>query len=392
MSSLPPLPRYSPLSVRLAGVGLLLVLACGQHKSNSPPPPEIHEALCRKEAEGANPKHRLRTLNRLSRLSAFGCHEYVLALGSRIQDEYRHKTYRILAETAELFIPEGSVTDYVLESYEREYLALLLALAYYHTGRVEEAVVQLNRCYTESGALIYNQGVDPLNLLLQAALREDLERHRDNTRPLWLAYTLNDRREEPLTAYATSQLEAIDQGAPSPSWTILGLGRFPEVEWSLTLLDQRQGYFRIRPKQPYPSTCVSETGFRLTTRSWFHKIGIRHSKRYHPLVNLKSWIRLPIGLVYGIAAAATGASLAVGGCAADLAADVDGYLCRLSLEGGLFLLGKADDVGAYTVKPDLRHWEDLPAAFVVTSLPDPEQEPCLPTEGERQVVFRPNTR
>ena len=80
--------------------------------------------------------------------------------------------------------------------------------------------------------------------------------------------------------------------------------------------------------------CRSDTGVRLSTRSWFDKVAMRHSHAYHPLLNVQAWIRLPVGLTYALMPAA-GAGIMVGGCMVDAAVHGKGGLCQLSVVGGV---------------------------------------------------------
>ncbi len=105
----------------------------------------------------------------------------------------------------------------------------------------------------------------------------------------------------------------------------------------------------------------------IPTQSWFQKIAMRHSHGYHPLVNAKSWIRLPIGVIYGVSTVATGAAIVVGGCTLDAIGKTDGALCSISIEGGAALIAQSDDVVDYVLQPDLRHWKNIPAAIYLTS-------------------------
>jgi predicted anti-sigma-YlaC factor YlaD len=115
----------------------------------------------------------------------------------------------------------------------------------------------------------------------------------------------------------------------------------------------------------------------VSTESWFDKIGIRHSHAYHPLLNVQTWIRLPVGIVYSVIPVAAGAGVMVGGCALDAAGDGKGALCQLSVVGGVAIMSTAPHVLEGALRPDLRHWEDVPAAVVVTRAPEPKLEPCL---------------
>jgi Asp-tRNA(Asn)/Glu-tRNA(Gln) amidotransferase A subunit family amidase len=69
----------------------------------------------------------------------------------------------------------------------------------------------------------------------------------------------------------------------------------------------------------------------ISTESWFNKIAIRHSHGYHPLLNVQTWIRLPVGIVYSLIPVTAGAGIMVGGCVLDAAGEGKGSLCQLSL-------------------------------------------------------------
>ena len=71
----------------------------------------------------------------------------------------------------------------------------------------------------------------------------------------------------------------------------------------------------------------------------------------------------------------------------DAAADGKGTLCQLSVVGGTALMSTAPTVLEGALQPDLRHWEHVPAAFVVTRASSPELEPCLTKLGAVQRLF-----
>ncbi len=78
----------------------------------------------------------------------------------------------------------------------------------------------------------------------------------------------------------------------------------------------------------------------------------------------------------------------VGGCMLDAAGKGKGALCQLSVMGGMALMNTAPQVLEGSLRPDLRHWEEVPAAVVVTRASDPTKEPCLPRQGAKvQQVF-----
>jgi hypothetical protein len=327
--------------------------------------------------------NRIRVLNLLSLVFSQKCDAAFIEYAERAQSDFRHKTFSFSQEMASVFLSDGVLTEYVLESYERAYLSVLLAASYLRTGYPEEAKVELRRLDHELFAPLYNFGEDPVNLVLSAVLWEVLGEPGD-ARIDWF------RLAEPtsssllhvdptLQTFAQEQVTRLDQGgSPAPRWQVYGLGRFPEVDWDFKLFGSPNGYFVIHPKPPFQKACVSETGFRLSTESWFAKIAHRHDRAYHPLLNIQSWIRLPIGVVYGLVPFSLGAGVAVGGCigAASLGGRGSGDLCALSLLGGAHLMQMAPTVFQNTVRPDLRHWELLPAAIVLTYGADLESESC----------------
>ena len=122
--------------------------------------------------------------------------------------------------------------------------------------------------------------------------------------------------------------------------------------------------------------CASDTGARMSTLRWFEKIAVRHSHAYHPLLNVQSWIRLPFGMAYSLVPLAVGAGVIVGGCVADAQGHGNGRLCELSIRGGVALMRQAPKVLKGALEPDFRHWEKIPAAFIVTKASHLRDEPC----------------
>jgi hypothetical protein len=272
-------------------------------------------------------------------------------------------------ESVELFVAEGTVTDYVLESYERGYLTFLISMSYLRLKRTDAVTVELNKLYNEEIALIYNHGQDPVNVLLQAVLWETFPRQGFSSRPFWLWLSRSKAAAKQLREFAEAKVHDVDAKVRREPWQISALGAFPELDWSMQFADSKTGYFKIRPKRAFAEPCVDATGILVPTTSWFNKIAIRHSHAYHPLVNAKSWIRLPIGIVYGVSTAVAGAGVMVGGCALDAAIDSSGSgaLCQISIEGGVAIMAESDDVVDYALRPDLRHWEKVPEAIYVSA-------------------------
>jgi hypothetical protein len=340
---------------------------------------------CRSAAAAIDLDNPVRSLNRLSDLFRAGCFRETIDVGNAVKDRYRHKTYSVVKESIELFIPEGTVTDYVLESYERGYVTFLMAASYHRLHLRDDVTVELNRLYNEETALLYNHGQDPINALLQAAMWENVPRAGFSSRPFWLHLAQSEEADPELKAFAKKRIKAIDAKTASPHWRIAAVGRFPAVDWSFDFVDSKSGYFRVRPKRPFSDTCATSHSLRVSTRSWFNKIAIRHAGSYHPLVNAKSWIRLPVGIAYGVTTAAAGAGIAVGGCAADAAARGNGALCHVSIRGGVAVMAKSADVVDYALEPDLRHWEKVPEAIWISSLKNDRGDRCAPSDPARLI-------
>ena len=328
---------------------------------------------------------RIDTLNRLADAFAARCYDTVIVHGEQARSEYRHKTFSLMKETSNVFVPEGSFIDYVLESYERGYLSLLLAASYANVQKPEEAKVELRQLDHELFAPLYNYGEDPVNLLLSAVLWERVG-ELNEARVDWLR--LRDLglmwkgQQDAVRVFAARQVARIDEGQDfREPWHVYGIGRFPELTWDLQFFGSTSGYFSVKASGEFLSACRSDTGVRLSTKSWFDKVAIRHSHGYHPFLNVQAWLRLPFGLTYSLIPLAAGAGVMVGGCMLDAAGKGNGSLCQLSVIGGVALMRTAPAVLEGALQPDLRHWEHVPAAFVVTRASKPELEPCLAKLG-----------
>ena len=62
---------------------------------------------------------RIDTLNLLSEAFAARCDELVVKYGAQARSRFRHKSFSVTRETANVFVPDGTFIDYVMESYER---------------------------------------------------------------------------------------------------------------------------------------------------------------------------------------------------------------------------------------------------------------------------------
>lgn len=339
------------------------------------------ERGCAEIEKSLDLSNRIETLNLLSEASRARCDDLVVRYGALARSQFRHKSFSVTGEAANVFVPDGTFIEYVLESYERGYLSILLAASYLSMQKAEEAKVELRDLDHELFAPIYNYGEDPVNLLLSAALWEKLGEIGE-ARVDWLRlrdlHLQTKKEDRTLREFARERVNRIDSGeAAAASWRVYGIGTFPQIDWELQFTNSTSGYFSITPKQPFLSSCSSRTGLRLSTESWFHKIAIRHNHAYHPLLNVQTWIRLPLGLTYSLIPVAAGAGVMVGGCAVDLAAKGKGALCQLSVVGGMAIMSTAPQVLEGSLRPDLRHWENVPAAIVVTTASEPNGELCL---------------
>lgn len=331
-------------------------------------------------------KNRIETLNLIAHAYERGCYDQVIRYGLKAQSEYRQKTFSILRETSNLFLPDGTWVDYVLESYERAYLSFLIASSYYQQRQVDETRVELRRLDHELMAPLYNFGEDPVNILLQAVLWENAG-DVGEARVDWNRLQDQKGMSESVRAFAVKRTEAIDRREPGrPDWKIYSIDPFPDLEWHLAWIDSKSGYFLIKPATPFPEGCASDTGVRLSTITWFEKIAGRHRNDYHPILNLQSWIRLPVGVLYGVTTFAFGTGLAVGGCALDIGARGNGDLCDVSVRAGLVVINESPEVVRKTLQPDLRHWEKIPSNVLVTTA-EVEEESCfknLSAEQQKQ--------
>ena len=342
-------------------------------------------SVCGEIEKSLDFSERIEALNLLSEAFAAHCDDLVVRYGAQARSQFRHKTFSVTREAANVFVPDGTFIEYILESYERGYLSILLAASYLRIQQSEEAKVELRDLDHELFAPIYNYGEDPVNLLLSAVLWEQLGEIGE-ARVDWLRLRdlprLTKKEDEALRRFAGERVSRIDSGEGGrAAWRVYRVGRFPQLDWDLQFSSSASGYFSITPKQPFMASCASETGLRLSTESWFNKVAIRHSHAYHPLLNVQTWIRLPFGLTYSLVPLAAGAGVMVGGCILDAAGNGKGALCQLSVIGGMALMRTTPTVFEGALRPDLRHWDDVPAAFVVTRASEPELEPCLAKLG-----------
>jgi hypothetical protein len=326
------------------------------------------------------------------------CHQEVISLGGYVRERSRDKIYHVIAETAEFVLPDGSLTEYTLESYERAYLSFLMAASYQKLQLQDASQVELRQAYQEGKALIYNHGDDPVNLALQAALWENSNQDL-NSRPLWKKISELANDDLVLQNFAEKRIAEIDKGKKQKAkWNIYTFKEFPKINWNMNLSKSSGGYFELSPVTSFPMTCTSKKGLLISTEPWLKKISIRHHQEYHPLLDVRSWTRLPVGLTLGATTAVAGIGVGVGGCVlvagllsggksgSSGGGEATAQLCSASLQAGAAIAGEAGSVTRYVLEPDLRRWEQIPAAFLITPEEDPTQDSCSSQDFEVQGV------
>lgn len=289
------------------------------------------------------------------------CYHESLKLGEMLRSRLRDKEYSVTSEVLSVLGPEQMTQTYVMESHERVYLTILLAMNSMQLKNVEAAKVELRRASQDLDAVLYNHGRDDVSHLLLAGLWEDLG-ESEMAAPYWKRIGLENL--------------AAPAGLANP-WHIYAVGEMQGYDWGL---GGRGSIYNITSKVKLPEKCVSGTGALIPISDWVGKMQIRHTDDYHPLLNLKSYIRFPIGVGYGLLLGTSGVGVAVLGCAADANGNGNGIsngeLCGNSIKAGAMLAGQAPNAFNYAAQPDLRHWPKSPVAFLVTRSPDPSLETC----------------
>ncbi len=320
---------------------------------------------------------RIGTLRNIAHAFNHGCYAMVLDYGSRAQIDYKYKQFSVVRETSSIFLPDGMVTDYVLESYERGFLTFLLSASHYQLNNFEGSKVELRRLDHEIITPLYNYGEDPINILLSAVMWEMLDQPAES----WVDWNRLSTQYEghaSVATFAAQRMRAIDEGkGVAGPWSIYAIGNFPDIDWDLQFTGSNNGYFSVKPAQRFGEDCMSDTGVQISTRPWFEKIALRHNDGYHPILNAQSWMRLPFGVAYSITTFASGASIVVGGCALDVYTQAEGALCQVSLNGGTVLIRESPKVLRHVLQPDLRHWDNVPISFLFTTSSTLEEEGCF---------------
>lgn len=233
-------------------------------------------AKCAEIEPGITLSQSVTALNQLPDAFARQCHHTVIEYGTSALAEFRQKTFHVIAETFSVFLPDGTLTDYVLETDERGFRSLLLAASYARQQQYDDAKVELRRLDHELSAPLDNYGEDPVNLLLSAVFREQLG-EQGEARVDWLRLRdiggLPTPPDTIVRAFADRQIRRLDEGRPQrPLRHVYGLRRFPAVQWDLPFASSNKGYVLITATEPFPAACASETGVRILTRSWLETI------------------------------------------------------------------------------------------------------------------------
>lgn len=299
------------------------------------------------------------------------CHPESLKLGGLLRDRLRDKDYSVTAEALSIVGPEQMTQTYILESHERTYLTLVLAINYLEMGQKSAARVELRRASQELDAEIYNHGRDDVSHLLLAGLWEEVG-EPEMAAPYWRRLGLEQFTIAP------------DLSLP---WRIYAVGSLDGYDWRMGE-GAGGGIYRITPKNDIPQKCVSPTGALIPINDWVRKMELRHAGDYHPLLNFKSYVRFPLGLTYGVLLGSTGVAVAIGGCAAVADSGGSGEGCRAAIEVGAAIASHAPNAFNYAAQPDLRHWSKSPVAFLITRNPEPSTESCATSLRQTPILRR----
>jgi hypothetical protein len=333
-------------------------------------------SFCEPIVSQINVEDRIQTLRDIYRAFSAGCDDTVVRYGTQAQEQYKYKTFRVFKEASNIFLPDGTFIDYVLESYERGFLSVLLAISYSRLHKPDATQVELRRLDHEIFTPLYNYGTDPVNLLFSAILWEAIGAPAE-ARVDWNRLQGQEGQDEAVRTFASQRLDQLaGREGLTRDWSMYAMGSFPGIDWDIEFTNSSMGYFSVIPQQGFLPACFSESGVRISTKSWFQKIAMRHDSSYHPLLHAQSWLRLPFGMVYSLITFSAGAGIMVGGCFVDMAAEGNGSLCKLSIHGGMALMQESPHVLRYALQPDLRHWDNVPSGFLFTRAPDIKDEPC----------------
>ncbi|WP_413944039.1 hypothetical protein [Bdellovibrio sp. HCB-162] len=304
-----------------------------------------------------------------------GCYQEVITLGSYVRAFHRDKFYQLTAEVIEVALPEGVLTEYVMESYERSYLSILIALSYFNLDKKEEALVELRQSMMDENAHIYNHGNDPVITLLHAAIWSNFD--LNVARPFWKKLSEDKNVSSEVQSFSQERVQEIDGNKKfEGTWRIFGLGYMPRLTWKTDFIKRENGPYKIMPTRNFPKTCSTNSTILMPTSSWVQKLSKRYEADYHPLLYTKSVVRVPFGFTYGVLGVTTGVAAGATGCAIGAYAN-SSSLCADSLNAAGYIIKKTGNMVEYVMAPDLRHWEKMPTAFFITRGNIDQSVPCL---------------
>jgi hypothetical protein len=160
----------------------LLLTSCAS-KTHLSEPEAYTSSSCQLHYQKALGQTADQQLDTISDLYNSDCNQEVIRLGQFLRNQHRDKFYHVTAEAGEFFTPEGTFTEYVLESYERAYLSVLMSLSYLKLQKTEESLVELRQTSQDQTAQLYNYGNDLVLDLLLAAVWDHFDPQM--ARPYW---------------------------------------------------------------------------------------------------------------------------------------------------------------------------------------------------------------
>jgi hypothetical protein len=342
---------------------LLIVLSACAHRKPVQKPEQFTSEKCEEKFDQALETSSEKALDSVSELFTMNCFHEVISLGKYLRVQNRDKFFALSTEAAELLTPEGTFTEYVLESYERGYLSLLTSMSYLHLKKENEALIELRKSIEEQKAGLYNYGEDPVLNLLYGAMWDRFDSAM--ARPYWKRLTEDPSIDQSVQKFAQRRIDQIDQHSGRKIlWQIDGYGYLPELDWHSDFIKREKGPYKITASTPFPESCQTEQSLLMSTESWVQKISNRYHSNYHPFLYTKSLIRAPVAIGYGIIGVSTGVAIGIGGCGISAKADSGGAeLCEASLKVAGAMISATGNLVEYTLKPDLRHWRLLPKAI-----------------------------
>lgn len=176
-------------------------------------------------------------LDHTSNLFRIGCYNEVIQLATHVRNLRRDKYYSFTTEVAEVLTPEGTFTPYILESYERLYLSLLISISFMNLQQFDRVQVELRQAVNEENAIVYNYGEDPVISLLLAVLWDRFD--PTLSRPHWQSLSLRADTDPKIADFAKHRIKEIDSTTVAPvKWRVYGLGQLPQLDWKSQLFNK----------------------------------------------------------------------------------------------------------------------------------------------------------